>query len=197
MYLRLANLGPNPLRGFRLAVTSVVPMTPPSDGSTRLVARISGWHQLAPPEGFELRPGAVWELDPLVCGHRPAHANDGPASAYVVLADGTTRAVALGATDRRSHPRIGAEAPPALSLIERDGVAAAAWAAAATCEQRVHPHDAVVLSPEGDPVSAVVAEGFAPEQYEVTEEGERFLVRAGSRSASAVGVAGDGPAPAR
>ena len=41
----------------------------------------------------------------------------------------------------------------------------------------------MVLSPEGDSVSAVVAEGFAPEQYEVTEEGERFLVRAGSRTA--------------
>ena len=76
-------------------------------------------------------------------------------------------------------------------------MAAAAWAAAATCERRVHPHDAVLLSPEGDPVSAVVAEGFAPEQYEVTEEGERFLVRAGSRGALQWAFAGDGPAPAR
>ena len=59
-----------------------------------------------------------------------------------MLADGTTRAVALGATDRRSRSRVGAEPPPALSLVERDGVAGAAWAAAATCEQRVHPHDA-------------------------------------------------------
>ncbi len=183
MHLRLVNLGPIPLRDFRLAVTSVVPLTPPSDGSTTLVARISGWHQLAPPDGFELPPGAIWELDPLICGHRPAHANDGPASAYVVQADGSTRAVRLGATDQGSRPRVGAEAPPALSLVERDGVAAAAWAAAATCEQRVHPRDAVVLSSEGDAVSVVIAEGLAPEQYEVTEQGEQFLVRAGSRTA--------------
>ena len=95
MHVRLVNLGPLTLKDFRLALTSVVQLTPRTNGRTKLVARISGWHELAPADGFELPPGAVWDLDPLVCGHRPAHANDGPASAYVVLADGSTRAVTL------------------------------------------------------------------------------------------------------
>ena len=183
MHVRLVNLGPLTLKDFRLALTSVVQLTPRTNGRTKLVARISGWHELAPADGFELPPGAVWDLDPLVCGHRPAHANDGPASAYVVLADGSTRAVTLGVTDRAPRPRVGAEAPPALSLVERDGVAAAAWEAAATCERRVRPHDAVLLSSDGDPVSVAIAEGFAPEQYEIAEQGEQIHVRAGSRRA--------------
>ena len=57
LHLRLVNLGPNALRDFRLAVTSVVPLTPPSDGSTKLVARISGWHQPRLPTGSSSRPG--------------------------------------------------------------------------------------------------------------------------------------------
>ena len=167
-------------------MTSVVPLTPLSDGSTKLVARISGWHQPPLPTGSSSRP-AIWELDPLTCGHRPAHANDGPASAYVVQADGPIACREPRCDRGASRPRIGAEALPALSLVERDGVAAAAWAAAATCEQRAHPRDAV-LSSEGDAVSAVVAEGLAPEHYEVTDEGEQFLVR-GITHGVAVGVA--------
>ena len=169
---------------FRLALTSVVQLTPPTRRQHEARRRGSpggtSWRLLT---GSSCRPARSGISIRWSVGTARAHANDGPASAYVVLADGSTRAVTLGATDRAPRPRVGAEAPPALSLIERDGVAAAAWEMAATCEQRVHPHDAVVLSSDGDPVSVAIADGFAPEQYEIAEQGEQFHVRAGSRRA--------------
>ena len=98
MRLRLVNAGPAPLAGFRLAFSTVVQLTPAPPA--QLVSRMSGAHVFAPPPGFRLEPGAVWELD-AGCGHRPGHANDGPAGAYVILADGSTRPVTTGATGRR------------------------------------------------------------------------------------------------
>ena len=92
LLVRLVNAGPTPLSEFRLAFTTVVPLTPPDGSSTRLVTRTSGYHELAPPRGFELAPGEVWQLDPLSCGHPLRHANDGPSSAYVIVADGSDAA---------------------------------------------------------------------------------------------------------
>ena len=97
MRLRLVNAGSSPLNEFRLALTSVVQLTPVEDAPTRLVTRTSGYHELAPPEGFELRRARLGRRCADV--RSPArHANDGPASAFVILADGSTRPVHVGAT---------------------------------------------------------------------------------------------------
>ncbi len=58
MRLRLVNSGRAPLAAFRLALTSVVQLTPDPGAPTRLVTRTSGYHELAPPAEFELPPGA-------------------------------------------------------------------------------------------------------------------------------------------
>ena len=52
-----------------------------------------------PPAGTTVPPGGTWEFV-ATCGHRPAHANDGPESAYLTAADGSIRAVRTGATAR-------------------------------------------------------------------------------------------------
>ena len=156
LLVRLVNAGPTPLSEFRLAFTTVVPLTPPDGGSTRLVARTSGYHELAPPRGFELAPGGVWQLDPLSCGHALRHANDGPSSAYVIVADSSTRPVHVGSTARADAPRVGRSAPPALHLADPLGAGAEAWATAAACERRLYPRDAGVLSPAGAGDAVVV-----------------------------------------
>jgi hexosaminidase len=107
LLVRLVNAGPVRLSEFRLAITCVVPLTPPDGGATRLVTRTSGYHELAPPIGFELAPGQVWRLEPLACGHSLRHANDGPASAFLIAVDGSTRPVHVGATARADVLRIG------------------------------------------------------------------------------------------
>jgi hexosaminidase len=180
MRLRLVNTGRAPLAGFRLALTSVVQLTPEPRAPTRLVTRTSGYHELAPPADFELPPGDVWDVGALVCGHRPDHANDGPASAFVILADGSTRPVRVGATGVAVTIRVGPSAPPALRLDGGGDVAASAWAVAAACERRLFPDDDVVLGETGAAVDAAVDETWPPEAFVIVGRGDRLEVTAGS-----------------
>ena len=183
MRLRLVNSGRAPLAAFRLALTSVVQLTPDPGAPTRLVTRTSGYHELAPPAEFELPPGHVWDLGVLSCGHRPQHANDGPASVFVILADGSTRPVHVGATALADPARVGRSAPPPLRLGEVGNVAALAWATAAACERRLFPGDAAVLGDTGAPVEAAVDRTGPAEAYVIVRRAEGFEVTAGSDEA--------------
>lgn len=180
MHLRLVNAGPIDLTNFRLAFTTVVPLTPPADAPTRLVTRISGYHEVATPPEFTLRAGGVWQLDPLSCGHRPGHANDGPASAFLIQADGLTRPVHVGATARADGPRIGRSAPPPLHLTDPTGVGAREWALAAACERRLHPHDSMVLAdlPTGTPVVVEMDASLPADSFRITVEEDGCVVAA-------------------
>ena len=100
MRLRLVNTGRDAIAGFELTFTSVVQLDPAPPAS--LVGRVSGCHVVAPPAGFVLEPGRMWELT-ATCGHRPGHANDGPASAFVTVEDGTAIAVTVGSAHRVSR----------------------------------------------------------------------------------------------
>ena len=90
--LRLENNGAEAIERFRLALDEHGQTRPgPGRAVVRLARQVSGYHELAPSPVFVLgaRRGAGdhrrWSVD-----HTPHHANDGPASAFVVLDDGST-----------------------------------------------------------------------------------------------------------
>jgi hexosaminidase len=176
--LRLVNAGRSPLAEFRLAVTSVVVLTPVAGSGTALVTSTAGYRELAPPPGFGLGPGQVWELGSFSCVYPSAHANDGPASAFVILADGSTRPVSVG-TAVGEPVRVGRSAPPSLSLGSTSDVAAGAWAEASGCERRLFPDDAVVLGDAGAAVTASLDETMGAEAFTI----DGLDVTAGSEAA--------------
>ena len=121
MRLRLVNTGRDAIAGFELTFTTVVQLDPAPPAC--LVGRRSGCHVVAPPPGFVLEPGGVWELT-ATCGHRPAHANDGPASAFVTAGDDviavatrTTRRVDVGAAAPTTYRADGDVAGAALAAV--------------------------------------------------------------------------------
>jgi hexosaminidase len=73
-------------RGWRLALTSVLPLAPPAP--VRLARRVGTYHELAPADGEGACPS--WTVHGVAVGHRPRHANDGPVAAFVILPDGST-----------------------------------------------------------------------------------------------------------
>jgi hexosaminidase len=182
MQLRLVNGGRETLERFRLSFTSVVQLTPDADGPATLAARTSGYHELNPPAELTLGPGDVWDTGPLRCGHRPGHANDGPASAFAILSDGSTRAVATGPTAAADPVRVGPEAPPPLGLATESDLVRSAWTAAAECERRLFSAGALRES-GADLVTASVdtrlpAESFAIDGANVAAGSEQALVTA-------------------
>jgi hexosaminidase len=88
--LRLENRGADAVERFRLALTSVVKLDPGPDSGVRLAQQVSGYHELAASPDMVLAPGEELVIAGLAVGHAPRHANDGPASAFVVLDDGST-----------------------------------------------------------------------------------------------------------
>ena len=175
MRLRLVNTGPDAIEDFELTFTTVVQLdpTPPA----RLVGRRSGCHVVAPPAGYVLRPGAVWELT-ATCGHRPGHANDGPASAFVTVGE---RLVTVS-TRATGRVVIGEGAPV---TYRPDGeLAAAALAAVAARDHRLHPYRPVVLSPDGEHVvTASLASTMPADGYRLAPADDGWSVVAGSAGA--------------
>lgn len=86
--------------GWRLALTSIVQLTPPEPGEAVLVDRLASYHELAPASPSAIGAGATWRAGGLRVGHPPRHAVDGPASAFVILPDGTTAGVGVEAMRR-------------------------------------------------------------------------------------------------
>jgi len=195
--LRLVNTGPTARSGFELTFTSVVPLdpTPP----VRLVGRRSGCHVIAPPAGFVLGPGEVWEVT-ATCGHRPGHANDGPASAYLTLADGTVEVVATGPARRVVTGPI---APATYRAATTSAVAGATVAAVAARDGRLHPYRPAVLMPNGQrEVAVTIDDALVAEAYRIDEVGDGVAIAAGSpvaaeRALTALvrAARADGPAP--
>ena len=130
--LRLHNGTALPLTGFKLAMSGMFRIDRDAGlvGGT-LESQLSYHHVVAPPEGFILAPGAVWEVtarqistDPTT--KVPSHYTYGPRSAYLILGDGTAQPVAVspmtragdGGTPARTRPPPGAlprgEAPIAV-----------------------------------------------------------------------------------
>ena len=94
----------------RLALTSIVQLTPHATSTARLVRRLASYHELAP---FDHVPsGETWSVAALRLSHVPNHANDGPVSAFLIHPDETTspvevepmRRVGAGVSDQR-HER--------------------------------------------------------------------------------------------
>ena len=86
------------------------------------------------------------------CGHRPGHANDGPASAFLTLDDGTVDAVATGPARRVVVGPIGPIDLPGGDDVGRG------WrhvAAVAARDARLHPYRPAVLTPTGEREVAV------------------------------------------
>jgi hexosaminidase len=188
MSLRLLNDAATELAEFRLAITTVVQLTPPANNvECELVARLSGYHELEPTRAERLLPGATWESGPLECGHRPGHANDGPASAFVIRADGSTAEVEVARTTKPGAgpapapptARVREPAPP-LRLADPSDVAAGVWQRVSACERAVHGSCAAVLGAEGDPVTVGFDASLPPDAFRLIASEPGYHVRAGS-----------------
>ena len=172
LQLRLVNTGPDPIADFELTFTTIVQLEPLPPAQLR--ERVSGCHVVAPPEGFVLGPGEVWAWM-ATCGHRPRHAVDGPASAFVT-AGGVVHQVAVGTTRRIE----GGEVPA--TTYRADGeLAAAALDVVAARDGRLHPHRVPVLSSTGERlVTAAIDEAMPAESYRLAPDRDGWSVTAGS-----------------
>jgi hexosaminidase len=177
--LRLVNTGPVARSEFELTFTSVVQLDPaPPDC---LVGRRSGCHVVAPPPGFVLGPGETWEVT-ATCGHRPRHANDGPASAFLTLADGTVETVDTGLARRVV---VGPVAPPTYRAAATSDVSGAAAAAVASRDARLHPYRPAVLTPTGErEVRVAISDALGAEAYRIEDHADGVAVTAGSELAA-------------
>jgi hexosaminidase len=97
--LKLTNHSVADITAFRLCLTGPASFDADSviEGG-RILTRLSNFTELAPPEGFTLRPGDTWvatarQLYPL------RHWSDGATAAYVILSDGTRVPVAVTPTE--------------------------------------------------------------------------------------------------
>jgi hexosaminidase len=173
--LRLINTGPVARSGFELTFTSVVPLDPAPPAC--LVGRRSGCHVVAPPAGFVLSPGEVWDVT-ATCGHRPGHANDGPASAYLTLDDASVEAVTTGPARR---VLIGPIAPPTYRAPATSAVSGAALVAVAARDARLHPYRPAVLTPTGErEVAVAIDDAFEAEAYRIEDGSDGVVITAGS-----------------
>ncbi len=71
--------------GSRLALTSIVQLSPGPATRARLVRRLATYHELEPVTDGGLRAAEAWAISGLSISHVPHHANDGPMSAFVIL----------------------------------------------------------------------------------------------------------------
>lgn len=97
--LRLTNQSRSTVSDFRLCVSGPARIDPAAtiEGGT-LTARLSNHSEFAPEPGTTLAPGASWTLTARGLSYPLRHWSDGATTAYVVLSDGTTAAVAVAPT---------------------------------------------------------------------------------------------------
>ncbi len=74
--------------GSRLALTSVVQLTPPTPARSQLVRQLATYHEFSIGD-HALDSGCSWRIDDLEPSHRPRHSNEGPLSAFVIAPDDT------------------------------------------------------------------------------------------------------------
>jgi hexosaminidase len=173
--LRIVNGEAEPLSAELLALTTIVPIIPVSGSGVSIVRRVSVYHELSTGGPIEIGARASLLVATVWCEFPPFHANDGPASAFLIHADGTTSPLAVaemirlpgdpatladvtaalatpsGGESGRSATGI-APAPSAeasgraLRLGAGGDLAGAVWARMASCERAVYGADALVLS---------------------------------------------------
>jgi len=188
--------------GGRLALTSIVQLTPGETSDAALIRRLASYHEFAP--ASDLAPGSTWAVPGLSLSHVPSHANDGPVSAFLIHADNSTSPVdvepmrRVDVSDRaheraadRSHGSPSTEwnlvpypvslnvedadtAAPTARFGEGPASARAAWDAIAALDARLGGER---LVPEGHGVViASVDEHLAVEAYRITIDGEAISV---------------------
>ena len=134
--------------GARLAVTSDIRLDAPAGSDALLLARVGTYHELAPDPPTGVAPGKPWEVA-LAIGHRPAHANDGPASAFVILPDDSTAPVELAPMSSTDAPPAAVTSRPAASVQGGGGLVP-------------HPHRLTVLDDRPGRGRFVLAAGAPP-----------------------------------
>lgn len=181
MLLRVVNVGRDPLADVTLSFDSVVQLTPSTDAAA-LVGRRSGHHELALPTGLVVGAGEVWESGPLTCGHRPAHANDGPVGAYLRHGDGTVEPVRTSPTVRvgGDHAWL-APVPGGRPASTDDPDVLAAWTTAVALERHVFAGPRLLDDPDGVTVTASIDPTLGAETYDI--DAAATTIVAGSRVA--------------
>src|SRR6185312_12923260 len=87
--LSLTNRTKAPVEGFRVGFSGQIrAMDDARISNGRIVTRLSGYHEIAPPAGFILAAGATWETDIDGLAFPLRHWTDGPAAGFVVFGDG-------------------------------------------------------------------------------------------------------------
>jgi hexosaminidase len=79
--------------GGRLAVTSIVQLTPSANSGAFLERQLASYHELATSK--DLAAGEAWTIPDLQLSHVPNHANDGPVSAFLIRPESSTSPVAV------------------------------------------------------------------------------------------------------
>jgi hexosaminidase len=194
--------------GARLALTSIVQLTPTASSGAQLTRRLASYHELAPPQA--LATGDVWTVPDLALSHVPNHANDGPVSAFLIDPDGTTSQVAVepmrraGGGDQRRQ-RVADHAlgspstesnvvpyPVSLTVDDAHAAARTAWFRAGPVSARA-AWDAIAaldarlggerLLAEGQAaVTASVDQHLRVEEYELTIDDDTVTVVAAGAS---------------
>jgi len=95
--------------GSRMALTSIVQLTPSPGSAARLVRQLASYHELSPVR--DLVSGDTWTIADLQLSHSPNHANDGPVSAFLIHPDGSTSPVDVGPMRRAGDPQAGVSDP--------------------------------------------------------------------------------------
>lgn len=126
--LKLTNNTDKPVEGFTLVVSGPARLDPKAtieNGS--LVRRLSNHTELAPPEGFVLKPGQTWIVTARGLSYPLRHWSDGANTAYVVLADGSVANASVAGTvaagDNRPLKRgaarfpVPVDAPVSISVV--------------------------------------------------------------------------------
>lgn len=110
--MQLINLGAFVLEGFVLAYTCLRAVeTDPEARNATLLRRDAYLHEVMPPEGMCLEPGAIWHFSLGGLGGAPRHRSEGVASAYLNLRDGRRLDVEVGDLRRETAGQPGEDEP--------------------------------------------------------------------------------------
>ncbi len=91
--LKLTNNSDKPMENFKLAVSGPARLDPAATVENgKLLTRLSNHTELAPPDGFVLKPGATWVVTARGLSYPLRHWSDGANTAYLVHAGWFDRA---------------------------------------------------------------------------------------------------------
>ena len=93
----LRNTSDDPIAGFRLVFTTLrFAERDPAAENARLLDRKGYFHEVVPPDGFQLAPGGAWRFSLGGITGEPQHRGEGIVSAYLTDVDGERWAVVVG-----------------------------------------------------------------------------------------------------